>query len=70
MKKITKFKYENIVFIALVTVYVMGAIGRTCSITNNLLTLAMQLFMSLGVKTSLRYVRRNAIEIKNQLAIC
>lgn len=65
---ITKFKYENIIFITLVAMYIIGAFSRECSLAINLTTLMSQVLMCVGVKEVLKYVRRNATEIKKTVS--
>lgn len=64
----TKIKYENIIFILLVIAYVIGAFYRECSLTTNLTTLATQLMMCVGIRSILKYVRKNSIEIKKSIS--
>lgn len=64
----TKIKYENVIFITLVITYVIGAINRECNLISNLTTLAMQLFMCMGIRLMLKHVRRNYIEIKKSIS--
>ena len=64
----TKFKYENVIFILLVIAYVIGAFYRECSLTINLTTLATQLIMCVGIRSMLKYVRKNSIEIKKSIS--
>lgn len=64
----TKFKYENVIFILLVIAYVIGAFNRECSLAINLTTLMSQILMCVGIKEVLKYVRRNATEIKKEVS--
>lgn len=64
----TKFKYENIIFILLVIAYVVGSFYRDSSLITNLATLASQLMMCVGIRTMLKYVRKNSIEIKKSIS--
>lgn len=64
----TKIKYENIIFILLVIAYVVGSFYRDSSLITNLTTLASQLMMCVGIRTMLKYVRKNSIEIKKSIS--
>ncbi len=64
----TRFKYENIIFIALVAMYIIGAFNRECSLAINLTTLMSQILMCVGIRSMLKYVRRNATEIKKEVS--
>lgn len=64
----TKIKYENIIFILLIIAYVIGAFYRDCSLAINLTTLASQLMMCIGIRSILKYVRKNSIEIKKSIS--
>ena len=64
----TKIKYENIIFILLIIAYVIGALYRDCSLAINLTTITSQLMMCIGIRSILKYVRKNSIEIKKSIS--
>lgn len=64
----TRLKYENVIFIALVIMYIVGALQRECNLINNLITFITQIFMCIGIREVLKYVRKNAIEIKKSIS--
>lgn len=64
----TRFKYENVIFIVLVITYVIGAFQRTCDLKLNLITFITQILICIGIRSSLKYVRKNAIEIKKSIS--
>lgn len=65
---LTRFKYENVIFIGLVLMYTIGAFERTCDLTSNLITFIVQILMCAGIRCSLKYVRKNATEIKKAVS--
>lgn len=65
---LTRFKYENVIFIGLVIMYIVGAFQRECDLAANLITFIVQLLMCIGIRSSLKYVRKNAIEIKKSIS--
>lgn len=72
-KKLTRFKFENLVFIGLVVMYLYGATTRASVPGNpfgplsNFYTLMMQIGMSYGFKLLLEYIRKNPEEFANSI---
>lgn len=65
---LTRFKYENVIFIVLVIMYTVGAFKRTCDLAPNIITYITQIFMCIGIRSLLKYVRKNATEIKKAVS--
>lgn len=63
-----RFKYENVVFMTLVIMYIIGLFERDCNLVSNLITFIMQIFMCIGIRSLLKYVRKNATEIKKAVS--
>ena len=63
-----RFKYENVVFMALVIMYIIGLFERDCNLMSNLITFIMQIFTCIGIRSLLKYVRKNATEIKKAVS--
>lgn len=63
-----RFKYENVVFMALVIMYIIGLFERDCNLMSNLITFIMQVLMCVGIRSLLKYVRKNATEIKKAVS--
>ena len=73
-KPLTKFKFENLVFIALVMLYLYGATTRVIEANNpfgsfsNVITLIGQIIMSYGLKMILAYIRKNPQTVAVEIA--
>lgn len=74
MKKICKFKYENVIFIVLVIGFIYGVTTRTLNLEDNVFgcmsnfyTVMIQLIGAYGVKLLLEYIRKNPETLKNEI---
>lgn len=72
-KKLTRFKFENVVFLGLVVMYLYSATTRVIEANNpfgsfsNVITLIGQIIMSYGLKMILAYIRKNPQEVSNSI---
>lgn len=72
-KSLTKFKFENVIFIALVITFLYGATTRITSVNNvfgdlsNFYTVIFQLILSYGFKLFLEYIRKNPEEFAQSI---
>lgn len=72
-KPLTKFKFENVVFMILAIVFIYGATTRINSDFNpfgalsNFYTIMIQLTLSYALKLLLEYIRKNPEQLANDI---